>query len=110
MVGADLLDQAAAAVEPQIENAFVAREQRDSPESADPGAIQVPVANVPGAELPARIESRLFAALNTTTSALEPPSGSTAELRGPGRKPSEFKELLNKAISEDTNPITDEAP
>ena len=110
MIGADLLDQAAGAVEPQIENAFVAREQRDSPESADPGAIQVPVATVPGAELPARIESRLLAALNTTASALEPPSGPTAELRGPGRKPSEFEELLNKAISEDTNPITDEAP
>jgi hypothetical protein len=107
MIGADLLDQAAAAAEPQIQGAFMAAEQNGARESADPATVHVPEAKLPTAGQPAGIRSRLLESLKTMTSALKqpprPPSGD------PAREPSDIKDLLDEAVRANSDPLDNEA-
>jgi hypothetical protein len=109
MIGADLLDQAAAKVEPQIQRAFMTAEEDGARESADPATVHVPGAKLPTAEQPADIQSRFLEALKTTTSALEQPPGSGPPSGGPAREPSEIKDVLDEAVRANSDPIDNEA-
>jgi hypothetical protein len=102
MIGADLLDPAAAAAEPRTTGAFIAAERSGAQGSGDPATVRVPVAKLPAGEQPAGIQSRLLESLKTTTGTLEQPPAARPPSDGPGREPSQIKDLLNQAVRADS--------